>query len=76
MAKINFNAQNSSWTDSMKVFAQETIEKGMSRAALENMTYTIKLSIVDKKTKLIKVELSGAGFRAQCTNKDFYSAIR
>ena len=75
MTKINFNAQNSSWTDSMKVFAQETIEKGMSRAALENMTYTIKLSIVDKKTKLIKVELSGAGFRAQCTNKDFYSAM-
>jgi ribosome-associated translation inhibitor RaiA len=59
----------------MEVYAREAIEKGMSRAALEDMTYTVKLSIVDKKTKLIKVELSGAGFRAQCTNKDFYSAM-
>ena len=25
--------------------------------------------------KLIKVELSGGGFRAQCTNKDFYVAM-
>ncbi len=75
MTKINFNAQNISWTDAMEVYAREAIEKGMSRAALEDMAYTIKLSIVDKKTKLIKVELSGAGFRAQCTNKDFYSAM-
>lgn len=75
MTKINFNAQNISWTDAMEVYAREAIEKGMSRAALEDMAYTVKLSIVDKKTKLIKVELSGAGFRAQCTNKDFYSAM-
>ncbi len=75
MTKINFNAQNISLTDAMEVYAREAIEKGMSRAALEDMTYTVKLSIVDKKTKLIKVELSGAGFRAQCTNKDFYSAM-
>ena len=75
MTKINFNAQNISWTDAMEVYAREAIEKGMSRAALEDMSYTVKLSIVDKKTKLIKVELSGAGFRAQCANKDFYSAM-
>ncbi len=75
MTKINFNAQNISWTDAMEVYAREVIEKGMSRAALEDMSYTVKLSIVDKKTKLIKVELSGAGFRAQCANKDFYSAM-
>lgn len=75
MTKINFNAQNISWTDAMEVYAKEAIEKGMNRVTLEDMAYTIKLSIVDKKTKLIKVELSGAGFRAQCTNKDFYSAM-
>jgi ribosome-associated translation inhibitor RaiA len=75
MTKINFNAQNISWTDAMEVYARDAIEKGMSRAALEDMSYTVKLSIVDKKTKLIKVELSGAGFRAQCANKDFYSAM-
>jgi ribosome-associated translation inhibitor RaiA len=75
MTKINFNAQNISWTDAMEVYAREAIEKGMSRAALEDMSYTVKLSIVDKKTKLIKVELSGAGFRAQCANKDFYLAM-
>ena len=75
MTKINFNAQNISWTDAMEVYAREAIEKGMSRAALEDMAYTVKISIVDKKTKLIKVELSGSGFRAQCTNKDFYAAM-
>jgi putative sigma-54 modulation protein len=39
------------------------------------MVYTVKVSVTDKKANLIKVELSGAGFRAQCTNKDFYSAM-
>lgn len=75
MAKIIFNTQNISWTAAMEAYAKEAIEKGMSRAALEDMSYTVKLSIVDKKTKLIKVELSGGGFRAQCTNKDFYNAM-
>jgi ribosome-associated translation inhibitor RaiA len=75
MTKINFNAQNISWTDAMEVYAKEAIEKGMSRAALTDMAYTVKVSVVDKKTKLIKVELSGGGFRAQCTNKDFYNAM-
>lgn len=75
MTKINFNAQNISWTDAMEVYAREAIEKGMSRAALTDAVYTVKISIIDKKTKLIKVELSGAGFRAQCTNKDFYAAM-
>lgn len=75
MTKINFNAQNISWTEAMEVYAREAIEKGMSRAALTDVTYTVKVSIVDKKTKIIKVELSAAGFRAQCTNKDFYSAM-
>jgi ribosome-associated translation inhibitor RaiA len=75
MTKINFNAQNISWTDAMEVYAKEAIEKGMSRAVLTDMAYTVKVSVVDKKTKLIKVELSGGGFRAQCTNKDFYNAM-
>jgi hypothetical protein len=39
------------------------------------MSYTVKVSKLDKKASLVKVELSGAGFRAQCTNKDFYSAM-
>lgn len=75
MTKINFNAQNISWTEAMEVYAKEAIAKGMSRAALTDVTYTVKVSIVDKKTKVIKVELSAAGFRAQCTNKDFYNAM-
>ena len=75
MTKINFTAQNISWTPAMENHAKETIEKSMRRAALEDMNYTVKVSIIDKKAKLIKVELSGAGFRAQCTNKDFYSAM-
>lgn len=75
MPKINFNAQNISWSTAMEDYAKEAIEKGMRRVAVEDMAYTIKVSVVDKKTSLIKVELSGAGFRAQCTNKDFYSAM-
>ncbi len=75
MTKINFNAQNVSWTEAMEAHARETIEHGMRRVAAEDMVYTVKVSVTDKKANLIKVELSGAGFRAQCTNKDFYSAM-
>ena len=75
MGKIIFNAQNLTWTDAMEVYAREAIEKGMHRIATEDMAYTVKVSVTDKKANLIKVELSGAGFRAQCTNKDFYSAM-
>lgn len=75
MTKITFNAQNISWTEAMEIHAREAIEKGMRRAALSEATYTVKVSIVDRKTNLIKVEMSAAGFRAQCTNKDFYSAM-
>ena len=75
MPKINFNAQNLSWSAAMEDYAREAIEKGMRRIAINDMVYTVKVSVVNKKTSLIKVELSGAGFRAQCTNKDFYSAM-
>lgn len=75
MSKINFNAQNLSWSTAMEDYAREAIEKGMRRIAINDMAYTVKVSVVNKKTSLIKVELSGAGFRAQCTNKDFYSAM-
>lgn len=75
MTKIVFNAQNIPWSDSMELFARETIERGMHRTTLNDATYTVKASIVNKKTKLIKVELSGGGFRAQCTGKDFYGAM-
>lgn len=75
MTKINFNAQNVSWTEAMEAHAREAIEHGMQRVAAEDMVYTVKVSVTDKKANLIKVELSSAGFRAQCTNKDFYSAM-
>ena len=75
MTKINFNSTNITWTDAMEVYAREAIEKGMKRTTLTDVAYNIKISIIDKKTKLIKVELSGAGFRAQCSNKDFYTAM-
>lgn len=75
MPKINFNAQNLSWSTAMEDYAREAIEKGMRRITINDMAYTVKVSVVNKKTSLIKVELSGAGFRAQCTNKDFYSAM-
>ena len=75
MTKINFNAQNVSWTEAMEAHAREAIEHGMRRVVAEDMVYTVKVSVTDKKANLIKVELSGAGFRAQCTNKDFYSAM-
>ena len=75
MPKITFNTQNISWTESMEDYAKAAIEKGMRRVAVDDMAYTVKVSMVDKKASLIKVELSGAGFRAQCTNKDFYSAM-
>lgn len=75
MTKINFNTHGIAWTEAMETFAKEAIEKSMKRTALLEVPYTIKASIVDKKTKLIKVELSGGGFRAQCTNKDFYTAM-
>ena len=75
MPKITFNAQNISWTDAMEDYAREAIEKGMRRVAVNDIAYTVKVSVVNKKTSLIKVELAGAGFRAQCTHKDFYSAM-
>lgn len=75
MTKITFNAQNTSWTDTMETYAKNTIQQGLHRLALADVIYNVKVSIVDKKTKLIKVELSAAGFRAQCTNKDFYLAM-
>ena len=75
MIKINFNTHGITWTEAMETFAKEAIEKSMKRTALLEVPYTVKASIVDKKTKLIKVELSGGGFRAQCTNKDFYAAM-
>ena len=75
MTKINFNTHGITWTEAMETFAKEAIEKSMKRTALLEVPYIIKASIVDKKTKLIKVELSGGGFRAQCTNKDFYAAM-
>lgn len=75
MNKFNFTTQDISWTVAMEEFAKETIEKGTSRITSEDVSYVIKISVVDKKTKLIKVELSGNGFRAQCANKDFYSAM-
>lgn len=75
MTKINFNAQNISWTEAMEAYAREAIEHGLQRIATEGMTCTVKVSVADKKANLIKVELSGAGFRAQCINKDFYGAM-
>ena len=75
MTKINFNAQNISWTEAMEAHAREVIEHGMRRVATDDMVYTVKVSVADKKSNLIKVEMSGAGFRAQCTNKDFYNAM-
>ena len=75
MTKIIFNAQNISWTEAMEAHAREAIEHGMRRVATDDMVYTVKVSVADKKANLIKVEMSGAGFRAQCTNKDFYSAM-
>lgn len=75
MTKINFNTHGITWTEAMETYAKEAIEKSMKRTALLEVPYIVKASIVDKKTKLIKVELSGGGFRAQCTNKDFYTAM-
>lgn len=75
MTKINFNSTNITWTEAMERFAKEAVEKSIKRTALSEVPYTVKASIIDKKTKLIKVELSGGGFRAQCTNKDFYVAM-
>lgn len=75
MTKINFNTHGITWTEAMETYAKEAIEKSMKRTTLLEVPYTVKASIVDKKTKLIKVELSGGGFRAQCTNKDFYTAM-
>ena len=75
MTKINFNAQNISWTNAMEDYAKEAIEHSMRRVATDDMVYTVKVSVADKKANLIKVEMSGAGFRAQCTNKDFYNAM-
>lgn len=75
MTKINFNAQNISWTEAMEAHATEAIERGMRRITIDDIVYTVKVSVANKKANLIKVELSGAGFRAQCTNKDFYNAM-
>ena len=75
MDKFNFTTHGVSWTDAMEEYAKEAITKGMKRAITSDMSYVIKVSIVNKKTKLVKVELSSTGFRAQCTGKDFYAAM-
>ena len=76
MFNINFNAKDTTWTPAMEEHARKVIEKIFTRIAVPvESSFTVKTSIVDKKTKMIKVELSGAGFRAQCVNKDFYTAM-
>ena len=72
----HFNSKDITFTPAMEEHTYKALEKSFKRIAFPNDdTFTIKASIVDKKTKLIKVELSGFGFRAQCVNKDFYSAV-
>ena len=73
--KVTFSTQNVSWTSAMETYAFETIAKNIKRVNLPETTFNVKVSIINKKSKLIKVELSGAGFRAQCTGKDFYTAM-
>lgn len=73
---INFNAKDTTWTPAMEEHAKKVIEKIFTRIAIPvDASFFVKTSIIDKKTKMIKVELSGAGFRAQCINKDFYTAM-
>lgn len=76
MFNINFNAKDTTWTSAMEEHAKKVLEKIFTRIAVPvDASFFVKTSIIDKKTKMIKVELSGAGFRAQCINKDFYTAM-
>lgn len=76
MFNINFNAKDTTWTSAMEEHARKVIEKIFTLIAIPTeASFFVKTSIIDKKTKMIKVELSGAGFRAQCVNKDFYIAM-
>lgn len=75
MSKFIFNTENVAWTQAMEIYTQEAIEKGLKRINDLDTTFTIKVSIVNKKPKLIKVEISFDGFRAQSTGKDFYITI-
>lgn len=76
MFNINFSAKDTTWTPAMEEHAKKVIEKIFTRiVAPADTSFFVKTSIIDKKTKMIKVELSGAGFRAQCVNKDFYAAM-
>lgn len=76
MFNINFSAKDTTWTPAMEEHAKKVIEKIFTRiASPADTSFFVKTSIIDKKTKMIKVELSGAGFRAQCVNKDFYAAM-
>ena len=76
MFNINFNAKDTTWTPAMEEHAKKVLEKVFTRIAIPaEASFFVKTSIIDKKTKMIKVELSGAGFRAQCVNKDFYAAM-
>lgn len=73
---VNFNVKDTTWTQAMKEHAEKVIEKAFARINIPlESSFTVKTSIIDKKTKMIKVELSGAGFRAQSVNKDFYTAM-
>lgn len=73
---VNFNVKDTTWTSAMKEHAEKVIEKAFARINIPlESSFTVKTSIIDKKTKMIKVELSGAGFRAQSVNKDFYAAM-
>ena len=78
MFNINFNAKDTTWTPAMEEHAKKVLEKIFTRthiAVSAESIFTVKTSIIDKKAKMIKVELSGAGFRAQCINKNFYTAM-
>lgn len=75
MIKISFVAQGTTWTEPMETYARNTITSGMRRVTGLAEGYTVKISIIKKRTKMTKVELSGGGFRAQCINDDFYKAM-
>ena len=70
---MKFTTNKILWTDSMKEFAEITLNKKLDRIIDNVNDCDVKISKVSDET--VKVEVSLPDFRAQATHSDFYAAI-
>lgn len=70
---MRFISKDTTWTQPMKDYMEQALIKHLKRTHLEPQNCEIKVSLIDRKSKSFKVEVSGEGFIAQNIGKDFYT---